>query len=189
MTLSPEDLLLVLCLHGFTHFWERLGWICDVAGLVDQRKDLDWQQVLENANALGMRRILLLGLVLATDLLDATLPLEIRKMGSGDAVVKRLAGQVQEELFLVESPSPGLLGGAILSLNMRERKRDKLRSCFRLITTPRRYDWLAVSLPDPLFFLYYVIRPVRLAGKYGAQLFRGSPNGATPTKADERELS
>ena len=189
MTLSPEDLLLVLCLHGFTHFWERLGWICDVASLVDQRKDLDWQQVLENANGLGMRRILLLGLVLATDLLDATLPPEIRKMGSGDAVVKRLAGEIQEQLFLVESPSPGLLRGAVLSLNMRERKRDKLRSCFRLVTTPRRYDWLAVSLPDPLFFLYYVIRPVRLAGKYGAQLFRGSPNGATPTKADKRELS
>ncbi len=96
--------------------------------------------------------------------------------------------EIQEQLFLKESLRPGLFGGAVLSLNMRERKRDKLKSCFRLITTPRRYDWLAVSLPGSLFFLYYVIRPVRLAGKYGAQLLRGSPNGA-PTKAGKRELS
>jgi hypothetical protein len=189
MTLSPEDLLLVLCLHGFTHFWERLGWICDVASLIDQKKDIDWQLVLANANRLGMRRILLLGLVLATDLLNATMPLEIRKVVSGDAVVKRLADQMQQQLFLPESPRPGLFGGAVLSLNMRERKRDKLRFCFRLITTPRRYDWLALSLPDSLFFLYYLLRPLRLAGKYGARLFRGSDDRATPTRANRGALS
>jgi hypothetical protein len=184
MTLSPEDLLLVLCLHGFTHFWERLGWICDVAGLMDQNKNFDWQLLLENANRLGMRRILLVGLVLAADMLDATMPIEIQQIAAGDAVVKRLAHEIQEQLFKKERSRPGLFGGALLSLNMRERKRDKVRSCFRLVTTPRRYDWLAVSLPDPLFFLYYVLRPLRLAGKYGAQLLRGSPNGGTPTKAD-----
>src|SRR5258706_1019192 len=31
LTLSTEDLLLILCLHGFTHVSERLGWICDFA--------------------------------------------------------------------------------------------------------------------------------------------------------------
>jgi hypothetical protein len=136
-----------------------------------------------------MRRILLLGLVLATDLLNATMPLEIRKVVSGDAVVKRLADEIQEQLFLPESPRPGLFGGAALSLNMRERKRDKLRFCFRLITTPRRYDWLALSLPDSLFFLYYLLRPLRLAGKYGARLFRGSDDRATPTRANRGALS
>ena len=104
-------------------------------------------------------------------------------------MVKRLAHEIKEQLFKKESLLPGLFSGAVLSLNMRERKRDKLRSCFRLVTTPRRYDWLDVSLPDPLFFLYYVLRPLRLAGKYGAQLLRGSPNGGTPNKADKGELS
>src|SRR5258706_4941231 len=184
MTLSPEDLLLVLCLHGFTHFWERLGWICDVASLMDQEKDIDWQLVLANANRLGMRRILLLGLVLATDLLDATMPLEIRNAEAGDALVKRLADQIQEKLFLVESPRPGLFGGAVLSLNMRERKRDKLRSFLRLITTSRRSDLLAFPLSDSLFFPYYLVRPLRLAAKYGARIFRGSDDRATPTRAD-----
>ena len=34
-TVSVEDLLLIFCLHGFTHFWARLGWICDVAALIE----------------------------------------------------------------------------------------------------------------------------------------------------------
>ncbi|SRR6266436_2818564 len=173
MTLSSEDLLLILCLHGFTHLWERLGWVCDVASLIDRHKDLDWRLVLENANRLGMRRILLLGLVLAADLLDATIPLVVRQTGSKDLTVKRLADQVQKQLFREESMRLGPLGGTILNFKMRERKRDKLKFCFRLIATPRKYDWLAVSLPDSLFFLYYLARPLRLAGKYGAQLLRG----------------
>jgi hypothetical protein len=173
MTFSSEDSLLVLCLHGFTHLWERLGWICDVASLIDRQENLDWHLLLENANRLGMRRILLLGLVLAADLLDASVPIKVRKAGSKDLTVKRLAGQVQEQLFREESMRPGFFGGAILNFKMRERKRDKLKFCFSLIATPRKYDWLAVSLPDSLFFLYYLARPLRLAGKYGAQLLRG----------------
>jgi hypothetical protein len=33
-TLSAEDLLFSLCVHGSRHLWERLGWICDVAELI-----------------------------------------------------------------------------------------------------------------------------------------------------------
>src|SRR5262249_8499074 len=30
-TLSAEDLLFSLCVHGSRHLWERLSWICDIA--------------------------------------------------------------------------------------------------------------------------------------------------------------
>ena len=29
--LAPEDLLIVLCVHGSKHAWEQLKWVCDVA--------------------------------------------------------------------------------------------------------------------------------------------------------------
>jgi hypothetical protein len=32
--LPLEDVLLFLCLHGFKHGWERVGWICDVTELL-----------------------------------------------------------------------------------------------------------------------------------------------------------
>ena len=188
LTLSLEDLLLILCLHGFTHFWERLGLVCDLASLIDRRDDLNWELVLQNANRLGLRRILLLGLLLAADLLDAPIPAEIQQTASADATVKSLASQVQQQLFLERRPPEGIFGGAILNLRMRERKRDKLRSCFRLVATPRSYDWMFLSLPDSLFFLYYLLRPLRLAGKYGAKLLRGSHDRRTPTKANRGAL-
>ncbi len=181
LTLSTEDLLLILCLHGFTHLWERLGWICDVASLIDQQEKIDWRLVMENANKLGLRRILLLGLVLASELLDASLPAEMRQAADGDAVVKRLAHQVEEQLFREHRAPPGLFEGAILDLKMRERKRDWLRSGVRLILTPRSSDWMSLSLPESLFFLYYLLRPVRLARKYGLQLLWGSKDRRTPT--------
>ena len=183
-TLSPEDLLLILCVHGFTHFWERLAWICDVASLIESRKDLEWELVLQNANRLGVRRILMLGLFIAADLLEATIPTKIWQIAKADVTVKRIAAQVREQLFAEQSASPGFLG-AISNLRMRERKRDRLRSCFTLIATPRSYDWMFLALPDSLFFLYYPLRPLRLAAKYGAKLFKGSADRRTSAKGDQ----
>ncbi|HST21441.1 MAG TPA: nucleotidyltransferase family protein, partial [Blastocatellia bacterium] len=76
-TLSPEDTLLVLCIHGSKHLWARLGWICDVARLIEHEKDFNWQLASERAAALGSRRMFLLGLFLANNLLGAPLPEDV----------------------------------------------------------------------------------------------------------------
>ena len=163
-TVSVEDLLLVLCLHGFTHFWERLGWICDVAALIESQEKIDWQMVLQSAASLGGRRILLLGLYLASELSGAPVPPEILK--TADATVLMLAGRVQRGLFTEETPVAGIFAEVRLHLAMRERKRDKLKCCLRLLATPRVADWKLLPLPASLFFLYYALRPLRLAGKH-----------------------
>jgi len=188
-TLSAEDLLLILCLHGFTHQWERLGWICDVASLIDSRKDLNWQRILENATTLGVRGILSLGLLLAGDLLDASIPPEVSKSLQPDARVKKLAGQVREQLFTERSTPAGLFAEANTLVSLRERRLDRLRSCLRLATTPRSYDWMFLSVPDSLFFLYYLVRPLRLAGKYGAKLLGDSGKHQASTNGNADPLS
>jgi hypothetical protein len=75
MTLSAEDLLLVLCIHGSKHAWQRLEWICGVAELARAKKEINWARVMERAAQVRARRMLLLGVLLAGDLLDA----DIRK--------------------------------------------------------------------------------------------------------------
>jgi hypothetical protein len=171
---SVEDLLLILCLHGFTHFWERLGWICDIAGLIELQKDIDWESVVNNGTKQGSRRILLLGLVLAGELLEAPIPSEVLQIAQKDAVVQTLAGDLKRRLFAEESSASGIIDGALLQLRMRERKRDRIGFGLRLAATPRVYDWMLVPLPNRLFFLYYFLRPLRLAGKYGVKLLNGS---------------
>jgi hypothetical protein len=173
-TLSTEDLLSVLCLHGFTHIWERLGWICDVAGLIDRQRDIDWQVLLDNAVRQGSRRILSLGLILASELLEAPIPPDVLQTVQADPEVRALAERVQQRLFTPEPAASGILDGVFLQLRMRERKRDKLKSCLRLAAAPRVYDWMLLPLPGWLFFLYYPLRPLRLAGKYGTKLLTGS---------------
>jgi hypothetical protein len=42
--LSPEDELILICIHGAKHFWEQLSYIADVAAFVS-RQELDWARV------------------------------------------------------------------------------------------------------------------------------------------------
>ncbi len=171
-TFSPEDLLLILCVHGTKHLWERLGWICDVAKLVCAHEAMNWQWVMEQACALGSARMLFLGLFLANDLLGAALPAEVLQRAQADPMVVSLARQVRQWLFLDPSERPGSLESCLFHLRARERTQDRVRYCVRLAVTTTPGDWALVRLPSSLFPLYYVLRPIRLAGKYGLELLK-----------------
>ncbi len=170
MTLNPENLLLILCVHGGKHGWERLGWICDIAELIHIRKEIDWRKVLDQAGKLKSERMLFLGLYLASDLLGALLPAEIRARVNSDLAVKSLAAQVSERLFR-EVPT-SVLEGWRFQVKMRDRLRDGCRYCFGLVMTPTGLELTLVALPAFLFPLYYVLRPMRLAVKYGARIIK-----------------
>lgn len=179
-TLSQEDSLLILCAHHSKHCWERMGWICDIANLINDQKNTDWQMVLENATKLGSQRMLLLGLFLANDLLGASMPEAVLKKVQADAAVRCLAMQLQNRLFLEPKVHRGLFETVRIHLQMRERKRDKLKYCLRLVGTTTVNDWMMLSLPGWLFFLYYPLRPIRLFVKYGARLVRRSHDRENP---------
>ena len=184
-TVSVEDLLLILCLHGFTHFWERLGWISDVAALIESQEKIDWPLLLKNADRMGSRRILLLGLYLASNVLGASVPPDLWMSAPADATVVALADQVQRGLFTEGTEAAGILSEVRLHLAMKEGKLDKLTSCIRLLATPKVDDWKLLPLPGSLFFLYYALRPFRLTGKYAAKLWRGSADRETSPNGNE----
>jgi hypothetical protein len=188
-TVSVEDLLLILCLHGFTHFWERLGWIGDLAALIDSQEKIDWPLLLYNADRMGSRRILLLGLYLASNLLGASVPPDVWTGTLADATVVALADQVQRGLFTEGTQPVGILSELRLNLATKEGKRDKLTSCIRLVATPRVEDWKLLPLPGSLYFLYYALRPFRLTGKYAAKLLRRSADREASPNGNEGVLS
>src|SRR5205823_5626083 len=55
-TFGAEDLLLFLCVHGAKHLWSSIGWLVDIARLMD-RPDLDWNRVVAQARARQISRI------------------------------------------------------------------------------------------------------------------------------------
>jgi hypothetical protein len=177
LTLSPENLLLFLCVHGGKHSWERLGWICDIAELIRSRKGMDWRTVMDQARALKSERMLFLGLYLASDLLEATLPEEVGAKVHSDPAVKSLATQVCERLFRELDSQPGLFEGWRFQLRIRDRLRDGCRYCFGLVMTPTGLELTLISLPALLFPLYYVLRPMRLVLKHGRKLIGAKSKG------------
>jgi hypothetical protein len=53
LVLSAEDELLYLCLHAAGHLFQRLGWLEDVALLLERHRDLDRGIVTERARTFG----------------------------------------------------------------------------------------------------------------------------------------
>ena len=92
--LRPEDAVVVLCIHGTKHWWERLRWICDIAELVNRHQTMDWDRVYAAADRANARRTVELGLRLAGDLLSAQLPARIKQYLSRSPVVQRQSSQV-----------------------------------------------------------------------------------------------
>ncbi|HEU4597515.1 MAG TPA: nucleotidyltransferase family protein [Pyrinomonadaceae bacterium] len=165
-SLSPEDLLLSLCVHGTKHLWERLAWICDLAELVRSRPRMDWQALSERARKLRAERMLNLGLRLALELLDAPLPDEVKRRVKADAAAGELAARVRERLFDDEYGPAGLLQSMSFNLRARRDWRDKARY-LGFIFTPTDGDLGALRLPAALTFVYYLVRPFRLLLKGG----------------------
>ena len=73
-TLSVEDQLVLICIHGAKHLWERLIWIADVAALVTRQTGIDWARARASARAVRADHMLHTGLLLAADLLHAPSP-------------------------------------------------------------------------------------------------------------------
>jgi hypothetical protein len=98
-TIAPEDLVIMLCVHGAKHRWDRLNWICDIAHLMEREKALNWSRIWDEATRLRCERVLLLGLLLACDLLGAELPDGLRRHARHDRVAHWLSTQVRSALF------------------------------------------------------------------------------------------
>jgi hypothetical protein len=161
-TLSAEDLLLSLCVHGSKHLWERLAWICDVAELVKRNADLNWDGLLERAASSGSDRMLFLGLYLANSLLDAPLPQQVETKLEADGTVVSLANEVSRKLFDGVVQTPASISQSIkFNWAVRPGWRSRLRYC-RLLLQPTDADIETVPLPRPFSFAYYLMRPFGL---------------------------
>jgi len=99
MTLSPEDLLIVLCVHGSKHAWEQLKWVADIAELVLTHPGIDWSQILGAASALRCRRMVFLGLSLAHILFDVPLPNPILRSIEADSDLLRISTLMPKSLL------------------------------------------------------------------------------------------
>ena len=167
--LSVEDELVLICVHGAKHFWERLMWIADVAALVSRQTDIDWKRVADSAKAVGAERMLHTGLRLAADLLRVHPPGKLQAVVQADVAAGRLAEQVYQWLPAAGSAAPGLFQRAAFRLRMAGGLISAPAYLLRLSFSPTEEDWMngAGTEAKRHSFLNAVRRPFRLARKYG----------------------
>src|ERR1700674_5813129 len=117
--LSVEDELVLICIHGAKHFWERLMWVVDVAALVSRQTAIDWKRVADSARAVGAEHMLHTGLCLASNLLRAQLPGKVQAAVQADGIAIRLAKQCGKWMPAAGNSPPGLFERAAFRLRMR----------------------------------------------------------------------
>ncbi len=165
-TLSAELLLIFLCAHGAKHGWLRLKWICDLAELIRSHQELDWDWTFAQADKLGTKRMLCLGLYLCQDLLGAVLPQHVFQQIHANRHVLTLAFQVQKLIFSPNQHENKFVKEATIYLKTMESLKDRVWFCFDTVFNPTPLEWAMLPLPTGLFPLYYLIRPVRLTIKH-----------------------
>ena len=123
--LTLEDYLIILCMHGSRHLWQRLSWQCDIAMLLHNYPNLNWQQVITQASQWGVQRMLFLGLYLAHTWLKAPLPETILRQLAADSALPALAAQVDYKTFQQGSSPKTFMATTHYQLQVRERWQDK----------------------------------------------------------------
>jgi len=172
-TFSVEDTLLMICVHGAKHLWNRLLWICDVAELI-QSQPVNWDQAERIATAAKSSRLLRLGVFLAHDLLEAPVPRHILEAAESDMRICWLAAQVRKHLFDNGSAQLGVLKRAAFRVRSRDTLTEGFGHLWRLALRPTETDRKKTSLPEPLLALS---RPWRLLRRYGSGFRRrAGPN-------------
>jgi hypothetical protein len=162
LTLCPEDTLLTLCTHGSRHIWSRLAWVCDVAEMVRDGDDLDWDTILESARSVSCERLLSLGLALAESLLGVRMPQIVLTDMRRDRRVPSIANSLADRLLADPPLRYTDLQVTFMRYQFRGRLLDGFKDTFRFIFYPHLGDWAFWRLPSRWSFLYPLLRPFRL---------------------------
>ena len=164
--LSCTDTILLLCTHGANHHWYRLFWLNDVARLVARKAVVDWHGLMVDADRLGLSRVVAEGLVLGNFLLGSPLPGPVQVYAAADKSLERLTAMALYLIYRTDGPSfkpftRPYVFDKMRSLLLRKDLRYRLGGFAAMLGADRHYEnWERVPLPDRLFPLYYLVRPV-----------------------------
>ncbi len=176
LALSPEDLLLHLCYHTSFHHHFAFGLrpSCDIAHLIEHfGSRLDWRIVGERATAFGWQRGVYLALLLARELVGATVPdavLECLQPGAGEAAIVELARrQLFSDKLIASEITP-----SFAELATAQHLFEKIRIFWQRIFVSKEYLAAHYALPvdSPYLYLWYPRRVLSLLRRYRSRFLQ-----------------
>lgn len=167
-TPSDEDLLLMLCIHGARHAWDKLEGVAAIAELMRSSPALDWTYVWRKAGDTHCRRMVCLGLLLAHGLFDAAWPAEVPPPHR-ERSLAGLARAIARTWRDVDPAPAAFVRQAAFNLRLKDCLADRARSCARVFLTPTAEDWTSVPLRRPWSLAYPLVRAVRVARRHATR--------------------
>jgi hypothetical protein len=152
---SAEDLLLLLCIHGWKHNWSRLIWVGDIVQLLASEA-IDWDQLVVRAKKEGSFGVLSLGLQMARVLFSIPLPRAIS--------IREDIANLSEALIarMKSTQSCSYLEWHRFMLDARDSHRDRIQHMSSFILTPGLGEYAACDLPSWARSGYRLIRLARV---------------------------
>jgi len=165
--LSLEDELVLNCIHGAKHFWERLMWPADIAAIVARHVEIDWKLVREAARDVGAERMVHVGLLLAESLLGVPVPSEMAAKTNADSAARDLVRNVESWLPTAGYQPPSLGQRAMFRYKMSGGGMSGASYLLRLSVSPTEEDWTEGNEERGSRWWEAIKRPFRLLRKYG----------------------
>jgi len=164
--LCLEDELVLNCIHGAKHFWERLMWPADIAAIVARHPEIVWESVGQAARDVGAARMVNVGLLLAESLLGVPVPAAMAARTYEDDAAREMVRQVEGWLPSAGSAPPPLLQRAMFRLKMGGGGITGLSYLGRLSFSPTEEDWAGEGEGHGSRIWEVIKRPLRLFRKY-----------------------
>jgi hypothetical protein len=189
LVLSPEDLLLHLCLHtAFQHgFRVPLRQICDLAAAVQHYgPELDWQGLVRAAETAGLSKVCYYALAVAESLLGAGVPAEALAALQVSGGEERMVAVIREYLLVHPSHrAPGGIKKMIQARGARERLKSFLQGVF---PSPARLREIYSLAPgSKAVYGYYPVRLWDLLVRRGGFLAQLASRGSEARVALDME--
>lgn len=164
-SIAIEELPLYLAAQGGNDFWSDLRRVCDVAEYLRRYPETDWSPILAAVRKRRAESILLTGLQLASSLLGAPLPEGLADEIQRSDLTAKLAAEVARRIKLQREPAQ--LERHVFQIQAKEGLPKKAKLFWALLTDRMMADAKWIRLPRPLWWLYRVLRPIRMVLKMG----------------------
>jgi hypothetical protein len=176
---------MVQCINAAKDDWASLGQIFEI-GQIASNYNIEWTDLFEQAQTVGCKRIVLLGLSLAAQVFAAPIPVVATETLKNDRSLKQLSAEIAAQLIQPTEASSKMMHADRLRARSREWLRERLPHYRRILghlLMPNEKDREVLSLPLLLTPLYFVIRPIRLIHKYTSKaIYSGKKRAAGETE-------
>jgi hypothetical protein len=161
-TLGEDDLFAYLCMHGALHWWNRLKWLADVNALLASTPQNGLERLVRAAEARGAGRAAAQALLLCRKLFQTPLPSSLTATLDQSVTMRWLQATALKAMSLGQGEHDshevrfGTTRGSLSTFLLNNSWRYQLAELGIHLTNPT--DVLTVPLPQPLQFLYPVLR-------------------------------